>query len=621
VSEAPAPVSVHPKPRAKDRIEYPYVRNMAWLCVVLTFVPSGFGLLTASIGSTFVGNPFAFDDHMVYAAWMRQGMEGRLLMDNRFAVEAQPGLTVHLYFFLLGLIAKLVGVAWSSALAQAAFTFAFVWLVYGLIRRVTQDIFIIKVAMGLVCFGGGLGYLVWHTYGREIVAGASPLKGLMGGRLPVDVWQPEAFVFPSMLTNGLFMVSLCLILAVFNAVLDARENWNAAGVGAACLAVLMNIHSYDVLLIGLVMVAFVGGLAATKVLTGPWLLRGGVIALGALPPALWFLHVLKQDEVFRARAATETYSATFNQLFWGFAPLFVLGIVGLYSIPKEDGATPRLRQAAMGAGAFLLALLLASGKDPGAYWLSMGPWVAVYAVAVAVALGGAGKNPALNLILAWALVGLVAPYFPQLFQRKLLMGLSIPWAILAAYGLAALVRPLEDRGTRNLVTVLAIVVVCGSSMRWVERQFSLIRRNVSNTTVHAPYISSDVSRIVDYLNGIPGRKVVLAIPGVPNPVPNTPDAFNTPYIPDLNPVISGLSGAYSYAGHWSETPDYLKKRDRALMLFLPDTPMEVRRRILEESGADYVVAPIPEAFPDLADVTSLGQVVLDGTQFRLIRVR
>ena len=45
--------------------------------------------------------------------------------------------------------------------------------------------------------------------------------------------------------------------------------------------------------------------------------------------------------------------------------------------------------------------------------------------------------------------------------------------------------------------------------------------------------------------------------------------------------------------------------------------------ILASCGADYIIAPSRDAFPDagLADLSALGEAVYDGSQFDLIRVR
>jgi arabinosyltransferase C len=604
----------------------------AIVAALVAFLPYLYGLLAAPPGSALLGVPIAADDNMVYAAWMRQAMDGRFLFDNRFTLDAQPGLTIHFYFWFLGILAKGLGITLALSAARIVFSGLFVWAVYQLIRRVTTDNYVQKLGLIVTVIGGGLGFLVWHHFGIAHTKG-SPLAPLTQGRLPVDVWQTEAFVFPSMLENGLFMASLCLIIAVFIAVLDSRESWRPVPYGVLAMAVLMNIHSYDVLLITFVLVAFLVVSAASRLVTGAWVARAAVIGLGAVPSALWFMYVLRQDTVFQTRAATETYSPNFQTVLMGFSVLIVLALIGLLQT-KTDGrddltgkpASDRYRQMAVWAtvilmvAAYGLALRHAEG-----YWMGALAFGVGFGLVIAIATQLRTGHPGHDLILCWALVGLLAPYFPALFQRKLAMGLAVPWAILATLGFGWLLGQ-RERGVRNLGVAFGMALLGATSLQWFARDLTLIRANVSNTTVHPMYLSPNVQQILEALDRQDGRKTVIAMPGIPRPI--EVDRYDTPYLPDLNAILSGLTGAYTYAGHWSETPNYNQRRGDATMLFLvPD--LEARRAFLQQAGIEYVVAPVPEAFPQIEELTQgrsisdmrdLGETLVDGPQFRLIRV-
>jgi hypothetical protein len=617
-----------PKKRA---IERQYVHLIALSVALLVAFPPLYALLAAPPGASYLGFQFATDDHMVYSAWMRQAMDGRLLMENLFAVDPQPGLTIHLYFFALGLVAKATGIPLAAHLARIAFSVLFVYLVHALIRRITKDVFTATVAVFFVVLGGGLGFLMWHNFGVELVREETQLfRGPLLGRLPTDVWQPEGFVFPSMLTNGLFMASLCLIVFVFLSLLDARHGWRPVLPGALAMMLLMNIHSYDVLLIGLVMVAFLVMSAVRRQASLAWIGRALVIAAGALPSAAWFVYVLRHDAVFQARAATPTFAPSFRQLAFAYGLMILLALFALLRHGPDD---PRRRQLrAVGTGILGLSLLvmwvLSAGHSDG-YWMGLAAWLAVFGTMVAAAGLLSDEEPAWNLIVAWALVGLIAPYFPALFQRKLTMGLSVPWAILAACGLALLVSR-QERGARNLATALGIIVLSATGIRWHFREWRVLAsQNVTNTVVHPVYIGHDVQRAIAYLNGRERgeRIVVVAMPGIANPVVDQrgegiPDEYREPYLPDLNPVLTGFAGVFTYAGHWSETPDYGRRRDQSTRIFLMETSDELRRSLLEAAGADYVLAPIPDAFRalPLADLRRLGEVVAEGSRFALVKL-
>ncbi len=590
-------------------------------------------LSAAQRGLWYAGFQHATDDQMVYAAWMTQAQDGRLLMDNRFAVESQPGLTIHLYFFAVGLLSKFTGIGLAAAAARAVFSGLFVWLLYRFLTRIDGDSFFLKLGLILGTFGGGVGFLVWHSFGEAIVKpGPGPLIALLSGRLPIDVWQPEAFAFPSMLVNGLFVASLCLMLVAITALLDARLSWKPVPIGAAAMLLLMNVHSYDVLLLAIVAVAFLASQATVRTLSGGWIVRGAAIFSGAIPSAAWFLHVYREDAVFRARAATETFAPDFRQVLAGILLLAALAAAGLAAQAwnREEPAR-RDRLGLLSFGLLSVGLFAAASARPEGFWMDWLTWAGVFlAATLAVALLAKGK-PAYDWTLAWAIAGLVAIYLPALFQRKLAMGLAIPWALLASL---ALYRFLEarEKGLRTLIGAASLVLLCLSSLFWFVRERDYVRSNVSRTTVQPVFYPAEVESILTKLRSVPGRKVVLAMPGIPSFVTDhagaAEDRFATPYMPDLNPLASGFGGAYSYAGHWSETPQYLERRAETLRFFLGSTSPERREELLRRIGVTHVIAPVPAAFPDflertgqtLADVTGMGKTIAGGSQFVLLEV-
>ncbi|MEA2552632.1 MAG: hypothetical protein QOJ65_808 [Fimbriimonadaceae bacterium] len=613
-------------PERRAASEQKFVRILAVLAGLLALVPTLANWRSTPPGSTYLGMQYNLDDHMVYAAWMRQAMDGRFLFDNRFTTEPQPGLTINLYFLVLGWVAKLVGIAAAMTLARVSFSVIFVFLLYRLVRRICPDVYTTKLAMSLAVFGAGIGFTVWHTFGVEFKRPVLPfIRELMLGKLPTDVWQPEGYGFPSMLTNGLFMVSLCLIVVALLAFVTARENSRWVALGAAAMFLLMNIHSYDVLLIAIAVAGLLVTAIVQKQLTGRWLARSLLIAAGALPPAAWFMYVLQHDPVFQARAATPTYAANFRQVVFGYVGLMVLGLIALVARPGSTKTQhfTRTAGALVAATLFVAMFIFAAGQPGDGYFMSAPVWIgAVLALCATLALVCNG-NTAWNLAASWALLGTVAPYLPALFQRKLSMGLAVPWAILAALAVGAITRKL-DRSTRNLILVLTIVVAGATAVRWWGREFGLASLNVSNTQLHPVYLGIDATAIVRRLNQIrTARTVVLAMPGRPSQDPDLPDLFRSPYPPDLNPILSGLTGVYTFAGHWSETPDYGMRRSMLDYFFRKTTSPEWRIAFLQSSKADYIVAPVPKSFPYLAieDLSSMGEVVYRGDQFQLIRVR
>lgn len=593
--------------------------QLAVIMTVLAAIPFLIGLIAQNPAHQYLGYQTAVDDHMVYAAWMRQAMDGAFLFDNRFTTDPQPALTIHLYYLVLGWVAKVVGISFASNLARLAFTFLFVILLGKLVLRLGLNVYSGKLAMILACLGGGIGFLQWQNFGRELVQKGGIIGTLTGGWAPIDVWQPEAFVFPSMLINGLFMAALCLFVTILIVAIDAKETWKRVALGAFAFLVLMNIHSYDVLLLGLIFVTWRVALAFHKLGSAKWDIRVVAMVAGVLPPAAWFLYVLSADKVFQARAATPTHSATFAQLLFGIFPLVVLALLNLVPKVKESR---RQMAGLIGVVAFIVILfVLARGANPGEYFVGPAGFVAMLIAAVALTVLCTENHPGKSLLWAWALVGLVALYFPALFQRKLAMAIVIPWGILAAGGAATFLERME-RSTRNLVSGLGLIIICTPSLYWFQRELWYIRNDVSSTTRHSVFLSRDTAEIVKLLNTMPGKKSVIAFSGVPTPGEEE-GSFIHPYVPDLNPILSGLGGAYTYAGHWSETPAYDEKMRKMNGIFLSQVPDSARLELIKEIQPDYIIAPQPEIFDQVpfADLKSLGPIVYQGDHFALIDVR
>lgn len=582
-------------PQSKQNLSVSDSKFALRLATVITFLvalPTLLNWIFRPTGSLYLGIQYNFDDHMVYLGWMHQAMEGKFLFENRFTTDPQPGLTIHLWFLILGWAAKLIGLPLAALVARLLTTFFSVILLSRLIAKVTETSETRRLSLLISVFGAGLGHLTWQTFGWTFTK-SSPLQFLFGKLLPIDNWQPEAFFLPSALTNGLFMISLMLILGTFSAILEAKDSWKPVLPGAICFGILMNIHSYDALLVTSVLIGFLIALISSGRVDRDWVVRACVIGSGALAPALWFVYVLKNDTVFLNRAATETYSAPFQPVLFG---LLLLVIVGLIAIAKDRSSKQKI---GLWMYLGLMGLLFVKSFSYQAkYFLDLG----LFGVAILVLYSSlyllfradseesSQRNSGRVLIECWALCSLIIPYFPALFQRKLFMMTAIPWAILAAIAGVQLLQK-QELSQRRLIAILGFILIGASNLRWISRELQLGRLNVSNTGVHTVYLDSEVQEL---LSKVEGRDVVIAAPAsglnpsldeAQNPIP---DQLNSPIVPDLNPVFVGLRGTRAYAGHWSETPEYSKRRQQMLKALI-----ELDFEALKSLGVTHAVLSVP----------------------------
>lgn len=543
--------------------------------LILSSLPAAFGQLNTPPGSQYLGVQWNIDDHAVYAAWMKQAQEGRLLFENRFTTDEQPGLTVHLYFLLTGWLSKLTGISLAMHIGRIVFSVLALMALFRLISRVTKPGIEQLLSMSLAVFAGGIGWAAWKRYGQES---------------PIDVWQAESFVFPSLLTNGLFAVSLWLMLVVFNKMADAKDSWKPVIPAALALFALTNIHTYDTLLIALVSAAWLASCIASKTVTLAWIGRCCLIAVGALPAVAWFVYVRSVDPVFLERAKTPTPAAPPLNMILGILPILALAFFGI--IAKRDSSDGTQPWKALTLFTLMICAVLVLCTQ----WRSADPYAILpFAVCFALSVGACSfyvtRNVVMSLLFAWVAVALVAPYYPGLFQRKLGMMIALPYGILAALAISAILTKISSQAIRNIAALGMSVLLSLSSIKWIQRELEMIRENISNTTMHRVYLDKDATEILRFVReSNVQNKTVLAQPGAALKIGD--DAFQV-ILPDLNPILAGWGGAKSYAGHWSETPHYSDRRKELLLnVYNPATATpETIRSMVVKTSATHIVLP------------------------------
>jgi hypothetical protein len=465
-----------------------YVLGWSALIMALTCAPYVLVWSLAPADGRFPGILFNSDDHAVYFAWMRQAADGHLLFRNLFTTDPQRGAYLHVYFLGLGWLSRLpwLDLPLTYHLGRVLFGIVTLALVYRLSAFFAPDVFRRRCVFWTTALSGGLGWLFWTQNITQ--------------REPVDVWQPEALTFPSLYTNGLFAVSLALMLGVVVCLLLAEtRNWRWALGAGACGLLLGNIHSYDVIHLaaawGLYLAA--RGVAERKV---PWLpLRRAMVAAAvAAPSVLYMAWLYVSEPVFQARADTATLSPPLHQYALGYGLLVPLGVWGALL----------LRRASRSAGPADRTGFDRSG------WL---------------------------LPVAWVVAGLAAAYLPFAFQRKMIMGVHLPLALLAGLAVAEAALWLAPRARLRpaVVALLLVLLLSISSLRYLERDVRLAlgegRTSTGLHPVHWP------------------RDLLAAYAQFGRETPSDAALLTWPTTGVLAPAYSGRR---VYAGHWGETPRF-----------------------------------------------------------------
>jgi hypothetical protein len=360
------------------------------LMALLTSGPYVVGHVEAR-GRYFSGLVSAVDDGNVYLQWIRQCAEGRLTLSNQYSAEGGEGRWVNLFMLSLGRAARLLHLTPPQVLGAARIISGCLCLVafFLLAAALSPSPAFRWTALLLVSVGSGFGWLF-----EMLPPGTLPFE-------PIDystrwLYQPEAITFVTLLVNPLFAFSVALmcfaLLFALRATDTGQLRWALAAGG--CLLLLGNVHTYDLPVAHLTIVAWLVIAVATKRLRlGRALLLYATMLLMTLPSALWQWHTMQADPLYRAKADTETLSRP----FWDY----VLG----HGLPW----------------------LLAAG---GVVWL---------------AFTRCSQRGRLAYLVPWAVIAGAVLYLPVPWQRKMAEGMQLPLCLLAA---AFIVFALGEKVTR-----------------------------------------------------------------------------------------------------------------------------------------------------------------------------
>lgn len=494
------------------------------LTLLLASIPYLYGWLTTPASHVYTGFTYNIDDGAVYLAWMREAARGQFFIHNPFSVELQRNVLFNLFYLLLGAIVRLTGLG-AMVVYQTARVISgglLLWAVASLIRETLTAPAARKAAFALVCVGAGFGWL-WQL--------GSPEQG------PVDLWQPEAITFLSLYFSPLFIAALALMVVFLLSALRWERGGGYKTLWPAMLsgALLGNFHSYDVIHLFAVWFVYrvVSDITAKKINWQGWL--GFLLAgLATLPTTVYQAWALLIDPVFKERAfVSKTLSHPVWQVLLGFGLLVPLAIGG--------AALPRRTERFV-------------------------------------------SREALRFLVTWAIVGIAVAYIPISFQRKMLMGAHIPWAILAGCGLASLAAKLSGDFPK-IVTAAAVAVALPSNALFLSRDMERLQINVGSTP-HRPYLTNNEDSALTWLrdNTKPSDTVLVG----PDPTSHLRFPGNVLY-PHLSVYVPAYSGNTVYDGHWSETPSFAAKLGKTVRFFRAETDDAFRRDLLRENKIRYIL--------------------------------
>lgn len=366
----------------------PFRTVLPWILGVLLFslLPYVVGWLAAPEGKQFVGVFVNPDDFSTYLAAMRQGSSGSWLFHFPFSPEPwQPRLMLLLYILWgkLAVLPGLTAVGWYHLLRLLA-GFVTLTVIWVWVRLVLPGNGRLRLtAWFLIVFGAGLGWLTAILF-------SSAAKNIA-----LDLFGPEWTVFMGLLHTPHFALGLGLEILLFVCVLqwvaDGRIRWVILGALTGIASGLTYVYHIPVegLVIGLFLLA-----TAVQQRRIPWRIwLGGAVILFPLTLLLGYYAISANQDPYFAQYARVDHVIPPPTLLALLVGLGFLGVMALFGVKRwvKDGRT----------------------------WL----------------------------VPLWIGANLLLLYLPIVrFSGRFALGLIVPVATLAAYGLEKVILPWLQEG-------------------------------------------------------------------------------------------------------------------------------------------------------------------------------
>ncbi len=368
----------------RDKNELLWAAAASACILILGSIPTWAGRLSQTSDLHFRGVYFDPQDYAVDISMMRSGMLGEWAYQFRFTAEPPHPAYVRMFYVALGHISAWLGLAPETAYESTRWLFGFaaLLLLYALFRKIFSERFWARVGFLLAALGSGLGWL-------QLIFHWVP-----GSITPIDFWLIDVYIFFSLSLFPHFAFALggmCLALILWLDYLETSRSRNIIWIAVTAILVqFTNPIAFAVVDAGFAGATLFAWWSNRRI---RWADAGAlmIVALVQIPLFLYNLIILTKDPLWsQYTAQNQTLSPPLVYYVWGlalFLPFAAAGIVTAFQRKK----------AAWGGAAF------------------------------------------------WVLAAFPLAYAPFPIQRRFLLGITIPLAILATAGLMNLFEAASAR--------------------------------------------------------------------------------------------------------------------------------------------------------------------------------
>jgi hypothetical protein len=356
----------------------------ATLIMLWSSIPNWAGYAAQNDQVAFAGTYFDPADYAVHIDMMRSGMNGAWGYNLRFTTEPHTTAYIRMFYIILGEINRPFGIDPNIVFQIARWLFGYTALfsIYLLTKRTFKDARAQWLAFFLAILGAGLGWL-------QIIFNWVP-----GKITPVDLWLIDAYVMFSISLFPHFAFTLTLMFLAFMLYLDFLDSggWpRIVGIIlAAILVQFVNPIAFAVVDMALASSTFAHWLKNKKINVRE-IQTLALIAIAQLPLLAYNFLLLSRDPIWSQFTAQNlTLSPPPIYYLWGFGLFWPFALIAAFHAIRE-------------------------------------------------------KNIILLSSLAWIIAAFALAYAPFGIQRRFLLGVTIPFSLLAAKGIQVVLDYLAQK--------------------------------------------------------------------------------------------------------------------------------------------------------------------------------
>jgi hypothetical protein len=361
----------------KDKKDLLWISIISTLILLLGSIPTWVGQAAQTNDLHFRGIYFDTQDYSEHIAIMHSGMQGQWGYELRFTSEPQHPVFVRIFYVILGHVSAWIGLAPERTFNLSRWILGFIALftIYDLFRRIFPSRYWARAGFFLAVLGSGLGWIQLLFHW---------VPGII---TPIDFWLIDAYVFfiISMFPHLTFaLIAACLATSLWLDYLKERHWSNLIWIAFLAIIVqFVNPVAFAVVDFGFVGASIFVWWQNRKICWADF--RALVLlALAQIPPLAYNLVVFTRDPIWmQFTAQNQTLSPPPLYYLWGFAFFWPLVIAGSILAFRQ-------------------------------------------------------KLPALGIAVTWIATAFLLAYSPFMIQRRFLLGITVPLAIVSTWTLMKL---------------------------------------------------------------------------------------------------------------------------------------------------------------------------------------